>query len=373
MLIPNFLKSKLKRSTTFLKLYFKLIRKSNAKPPKKLSLEITEKCNLRCIMCNRNLGADHKERVMSFFDFKKILTIIPSVKHIDIMGFGEPFLNPDLFKMLEYGASNGVSFSITTNAQLLNEPIIKKLTNNIKSLWFSIDSLNSKKYESIRVGGNLGRLLRNIRLVHKLRPDIELVIQTILLKSNANELKKFVDLADELNAELRFIHPLTSDPKIDLMHMHNNQGLYKYVNEAVEYANSKGVRLSSRPENPTMSIKHNICFEPWKEPYIMINGDILACCFMHRAMNSRVLYSELYRKQKINVPLANYYMGNIFKQGFSDIWNGKAYKLLRKSVLATEFEGSVSFESLHDLRKQFGNKNRFNYCSICLWRLCCAC
>ena len=57
-------------------------------------------------------------------------------------------------------------------------------------------------------------------------------------------------------------------------------------------------------------MKHNICFSPFEDPTINIDGEIVPCL----------------RLQHLG-------LGNVFKEGFNEVWNGKKMKKFRAEQL----------------------------------------
>lgn len=62
-------------------------------------LEITSKCNLRCLHCYNESGILKNE--ISFELFKRLIDEFDEKPDITFSG-GEPLLHPDIWKMLEY-------------------------------------------------------------------------------------------------------------------------------------------------------------------------------------------------------------------------------------------------------------------------------
>ena len=120
--------------------YFKTFYSDYAPQPKYISLDITHKCNLNCIMCNRRLGINNKE--LCFESFVKIIDQFPRLEYIGFMGLGEVFMNKDFIDMLRECEKRKIDAMFTTNGVLLNENNIKRLPKNVKEIFVSIDSLN---------------------------------------------------------------------------------------------------------------------------------------------------------------------------------------------------------------------------------------
>ncbi|MDI6840946.1 MAG: radical SAM protein [bacterium] len=98
-----------------------LLQKSNyALSPRQLSIEITDDCNLNCYMCAHKVFKAEGGN-LPLEKFKYILEQLPHLRRISIVGRGEPFMNPNLFNMLDLGKYRDINFNICTNGTLLNE------------------------------------------------------------------------------------------------------------------------------------------------------------------------------------------------------------------------------------------------------------
>lgn len=83
---------------------------------KDLCFEIIQKCPNECIFCS-SLASINKVTIIKFDTFKKTLDYILSKSGVEELLFsgGEPFLNPDLFKMIEYAKSKGIRVVLFTS------------------------------------------------------------------------------------------------------------------------------------------------------------------------------------------------------------------------------------------------------------------
>lgn len=339
--------------------------------PKAISLDITHRCNLNCIMCNRRLGIDNKD--LTFENFIRIIDQIPTLDFIGFMGLGEVFLNKDFIPMLKECEKRRIDTMFTTNGVLLNKNNIKKLPKNVKQIYISIDSLNPKIYEKIRVNSKLSLVISNLKKLRRLRPEIKVTIQTLITKHNFRELIKFVNFANSIGANLNFILPMISFKELHDLHPHLYKEFPKEIKKAEELAKKLKVSLLSKPLQPEMNEKYVFCNEPWRCPYISLNGDVFACSFMFRVPEPKRSLTEHYYGVDVKVPVHKYIMGNLFNERFEDIWNNEKYKKLRKVVKSSITKKKLTPAQLNEIRKSIDSEKDFNYCKICLWRWNCSC
>ena len=68
--------------------------------PRRLVFELTNACNLNCIMCGRN-AADFKPTVFDMDVFRSFEPLMDTVEEVTLMGWGEPTIHPNFIEMLE--------------------------------------------------------------------------------------------------------------------------------------------------------------------------------------------------------------------------------------------------------------------------------
>ena len=75
--------------------------------PQRLVLELTNQCNLNCIMCGRN-AADFKPTQFQLEWLDYFEPIRDQVEEVTLMGWGEPTVHPDFVKFLKWAYDCGM-------------------------------------------------------------------------------------------------------------------------------------------------------------------------------------------------------------------------------------------------------------------------
>ncbi len=298
--------------------------KNNLKKPLVISnkpvvaqIEPTSLCNLRCEMCIREkvgvpLGT------MTFENFKKILDKMDSLFKIHLSGQGEAFLNKELFKMIDYANKRGIVVNLNTNATLFTKEIIKEICKvEIGEIAISIESTNKKEYEKIRKGAKFEKVMESIKSLNSsLKENGKRTIVSFavtILKENIEELPEFVNFASAI--EIKKIVSQTIQEKEDYLKKYGSaaqknllsnyrERLNEKIKETKRLAKEKGIEFIFDEE------KSEGCIWPWRSIYITWDGNATPCC--------KILD---YKK---------FGMGNILKEDFWKIWNGKEYQMFRK-------------------------------------------
>lgn len=259
--------------------------------PRQFWIEITNECNLRCIMCPVSIGLSRKKGMMALEAFSKIIDQISLVKpRILLHVAGEPLLNRDLFKMIEYAKNRGCWVGIHTNATLLTEEFSSRILGlSLDYISFSFDGLTPEVYEKVRVGAKF------------------------------EEAKSQIETFLELRYEIKARSPFT---KIEIIIMDETR---EQISDFIEYWQSKrvdrvGVKeagswlglVNFRGSGYYGTFGHRPCRDIFHKCAILVDGTVVPCCC---DIGGRL-------------PL-----GNILKQPFNEIWNGNAYNRLRRQHL----------------------------------------
>ncbi len=157
----------------------------------KITLQVTQQCNLRCEYCiysgeaGNYQNRSHQSKKMSFELAKKGIDFLiahsQDSNRLNI-GFygGEPLLEFELIKKcVEYAKEQtegkAVSFSMTTNATLLSEEIIKYLYENDIMLTISLDGpkeIHNKNRKFAGSGaGSFDTIMENMEILKEKYPQ----------------------------------------------------------------------------------------------------------------------------------------------------------------------------------------------------------
>lgn len=104
---------------------------------KDLCFEIIDKCPNECMFCSSN-SCYTKNTIISFDDFKRVVDYFVfqgGIEELSLSG-GEPFLHPDLFRMVEYSKSFGIRTVIFTSG------VKRRLPFDYAEVMFYKDKMN---------------------------------------------------------------------------------------------------------------------------------------------------------------------------------------------------------------------------------------
>jgi MoaA/NifB/PqqE/SkfB family radical SAM enzyme len=157
-----------------LKRYFKKIvyGKKIVDFPKVMEFELSNTCNLECIMCSGYFSSsirknrEGKSPLANPYNdefIRQLEEFIPHLKEARFLG-GEPFLIDIYYEIWEMilRINPSIKISITTNGSVLNKRAISLLNKLNCSIIISVDSIVKVTYEKIRVNANYETLIKNL-------------------------------------------------------------------------------------------------------------------------------------------------------------------------------------------------------------------
>lgn len=114
--------------------------------------ELTRSCELACIHCRAEAMKRRHPDELSFKEIKYVLSELAEKPVHLIMTGGDPILRPDIFKILEYSTSLGISTSITPAGTMRLDPgTLKKIKDTgVTSLGLSLDGSTPKLHDNLR-------------------------------------------------------------------------------------------------------------------------------------------------------------------------------------------------------------------------------
>jgi MoaA/NifB/PqqE/SkfB family radical SAM enzyme len=146
---------------------------------------------------------------MALETFKIILDKVPFAKKIELFKNGEPFLNRDIFAMINLASQRRIKTAISTNFSFRKpaeffENLVK---SGLDKLIVSLDGASQESYSKYRKGGDFDLVIHNInKLVEtkeKFRTRKPVVVwQFLVNRFNEHEISTAQRMAKELNVTL---------------------------------------------------------------------------------------------------------------------------------------------------------------------------
>lgn len=276
--------------------------------PVSIGIEPTTACNLQCPHCPSGLRSFSRPTGRLRFErFKQVIDELHKDLIYLILYFqGEPYINPDFLKMVDYASRHNVHSMTSTNAHFLDpENARATVKAGLGRLIISMDGTTQESYAQYRVGGELEKVLTGtenlVRAKHDLqkkRPFIDL--QFIAFKHNTHEIPEVRRIGKELG--------------VDRVSIKTAQ-IYDFENADNWLPEDQNLSRYEKGPNGKVRIKNkllNHCWKLWHAAEITWDGRVLPCCFDKDA---------------------RYEMGRVPETSFGEVWRGEAYRAFRQKLL----------------------------------------
>lgn len=303
--------------------------------PQRLVFELTNACNLACIMCGRSAKAVQN----TYFDLEWLKTFEPvfnRVSEVTLFGWGEPTLHPQFRHILEYLAGFSIKKYVLTNGVLLHR-FADVIVNTVDILALSLDGATAATNDSIRRGARLEAIIQSLRSIvaqrnasDRKRPHINLVMT--LMKQNLHELPLLIDLAASLGIEevkAVYLTAFTQDMANHVLwdRQSETQAVFSETLRRAE-KNDILVKLPYiQGEDPAGNAPHRLCYVGWRDFFLGSDGFVRPC----QSTSQQVFHIRE-------------------RTTFEDMWNDAAFQAFRMHVNGTENmppQCRICFQSSH--------------------------
>lgn len=275
--------------------------------PLVVTLELTNDCNLSCIMCPRN-KMSRKTGYMSFDLYKKVTDELPFKTEINLSMCGEPLMHPDILKMIEYGVQKGIKIYLYTNGTLLNEEMSKKLVESgLTGVIISIDAVKREVYRNIKKEDKYDEVVKNVTRFLELKKEFNrdkpkkygeqkpvVGIQILKMRENDAEIEEFMNKWDYLDKAEKMINyknrvqelsKIENEEKKSQASQELNNELWETFYEKflpVEHAiighfNNFCGQIDDRSVIDVTPLKRFPCQQLKEDIAILWNGDVVMC------------------------------------------------------------------------------------------------
>ena len=278
-----------------------------------LFLELTMRCNERCLHCGSSCG-DVEYDELSVEKYRELLDKVkedfPKLPMLCITG-GEPLLRREFFEIMGYAQSLGYRWGMTSNGTLITPGIAKRLYEyGMKTISVSIDGLEQTHDSFRRTPGGFRKALEGIK--NLLEYDFQDVqVTTVVTKKSLPQLDELFQLIEELDVHswrVINIEPIGRALELDgyALDRDDYRRMFDFIRKKramgypVTYGCSHylGIDFEKVVRN-----WYFLCNSGVFTASIMANGDIAGCLDIER------------REETIQ--------GNILRDDFTDVWKNR--------------------------------------------------
>ena len=339
---------------------------------RKLYIEPTTACNLRCHTCVRNIWDDPIAHMSmaTFHNLEESLKGLPNLQRVVFTGFGEPLTHPRLLDMVEAVRKYDLAVTVGSNALLLTPKIARELIKlGVDRVMVSIDGGKPETFANVR-GAMLAQVIDHIRglneakhQLHSLFPAVG--IEFVALRCNVDELSDLVKLAAQLEVSRLLVSnvlPYTDDMREERLYSYSPVPPFKTTGWAlragawVMWATEELPHMHWGAERRCRFVGDHAVVVGW-------DGGVTPCY----ALSHNYSYYAIDDRKK---QVSRYILGNVNRQSVAQIWMSEEYVRFRSDVKAYHFPScpDCDLRESCDLREQ--NKGCWGWnpsCADCLW------
>ena len=285
----------------------------------KVNITFSERCNLKCPFCVCD-GLSFTNERYSVEEWLKFIDELSAnqVFRIGICG-GEPFVMPDLRRIIDRIVSGKMRFYIVTNGSCIEDSMLEYIaaTKRCDFMQFSLDGFEDD-HDSIRGAGVFKKVIAAIKKAQAL--GIKVAVNSVISRKNNHNLLEFAYFLEELGVisyRLNLVsvrnldlapeyHPISTKSLAHMIadfvphfprlrHLHNLSPQKLYWQQLLE----------PRPGDEGVEV----CMAPTQELAVRPDGMILPC----GGANDIIL-------------------GAIHRDSIAEVWNGKGVQAFQKRL-----------------------------------------
>jgi len=263
-------------------------------------------CNLRCPFCptGQKRGSRPKGK-LSLSDFKAIMDRLgPYAIHVDLVNWGEPFLNEEICEMVKYAKKFHVDVKIDTNLNIFSEENARKLISaGLDKIVVSIDGITQETYAKYRRNGNFKDAMENLKTLLKVRSQMRskkpyITWQFLVFKHNEHE----IEHVKAIGAKLGVDHVGITKAFI---------GDKEWIPANPEYSNYNNEEIKGDLTYEHFKKDHSFCNWPWEAVAFNTDASVSSCCSVEDARDD---------------------FGSFFDQPFEELWNNQDLVAARQHI-----------------------------------------
>lgn len=317
--------------------------------PVRISMNMTGKCNIRCIYCHLTYADYFTKAELTTEQFARLDDFLPSLAHLVYFSSTEPLSARHFKAIFEASSALPAETYLSSNALIMSEEISEMFVRGgLDFLTISVAGLTRESFKKAHQVDQLDRLVENIEALNRLKrahgrtkPRLRLVFVT--WKENAHELPEAVRFAHSYGfsegLKITYLKAYTDD-LIDQIPFDHQEEVQRWVREAQSLGEEldlpvtfDGGNFDDSPEE-TIHGFHRHCFEPWERFHVEADGRVRTCASTTN----------------------DTFAGDLNSQTPEEIWNGELFQEFRRRV-NTPDPPEVCKRCTHNFHKDFRRRD----------------
>jgi MoaA/NifB/PqqE/SkfB family radical SAM enzyme len=310
--------------------------------PYTAAIDVTRRCNLRCIGCRSHSPEKSWRPDLQYDDFNwdEFVNICGQLQTLGtrkmiLIGEGEPTLHPRLPDMIATAKHAGLFVTLVTNGTMLDDrrarDLVKSGLDELRiSLWAADETEYGHNYPGTDTSLFL-RVLEGARLVVRFRQEnhsqgLRVVLHRPIEREHFRSLGRMVDVACEIGCDALSFSPLKPLGGMDTGRAllpeeeHELRGILASLHQR---AQAFGLETNVPATLARYRIGRDVwrampCYMGWIDVRIRTTGDVQACSPCRQAL------------------------GNIRESSLAEIWNGLPFRQFRRETRTQEGLGRMA-------------------------------
>ena len=295
--------------------------------PRYLGVTITGDCNIKCLYCERQRGANVRDYYFPTGLYEKLAPYFNTARRVTLLGLGESFMHQDFEKMVRMAKAAGAECITTTNVTMLGDRARRMLVEiGLDYIGLSVDSPDPATFEKLRAGAKFERVVGNIRALRDLKRELgrdrpHYGLCMTVCRDNVTHIPNMVRFAAELGAvDLHLQNVVLYRQGDAAWSVFGTRRMDVMVKRARKLAQQLGLGLFYVPRDPftpefapegkmSPEVKEGrACREAWTQMLVYDNGEVRPCCFTAETF------------------------GNLHREGVEEIFHGARAEDFRRRI-----------------------------------------
>ena len=244
--------------------------------PSSIMIEPTNLCNLHCTGCWTNDESyEGRSRYLSVEGFKKVMDDLgENLFNIWLWGWGEPFLNKNIYEMIRLARGKNIIVISSTNNNLKFDDyeIDELIKSGLSMLIVAVDGVDQETYSKYRIGGKLDLVLKNTKKLIERKKLLGLKtpiinMRMVVMRHNQDQVADLRALGESIGVDIVSLKTMCDYRKNEVNPLFPT--IKKYQRYAMDEMAEKIIDISQR----------YYCNRPWRRPHIFADGSVTPCEF----------------------------------------------------------------------------------------------
>lgn len=243
-------------------------------------------CNLRCPLCPTGAqNLQRKQHLMTYETFSRVLDQIkPWAIEVILHNWGEPFLNPDILKIIRAVRAAGVGSTVSSHLNLMHRGddfLGDVVEAGLDHLTVSLDGTTQDVYGIYRRGGNYEKVMHNLSVLldrrRKLRSTTPIVEwQFLVMKHNEHQIDEAREMARKVGVDrIRF-----TSAGLPFEELANQQLAAQWLSDLPDYQSYHPRKIQERGY-----LFDERCFYLYRGMTVNPGGEVSPCCVVYHAQH----------------------------------------------------------------------------------------